>query len=214
VKIVFVHGWGFGPSIWDAVIAHLPDVDVVRADRGYFGAPEWPAPEWPTVDGPCLAVTHSFGAMALLGDAPQGCCGLLAINGFDRFTAADGHAGVHPRVIDRMIARLESDPAAVLRDFHARLGSAVPAGTPDAARLRDDLLAMRDGDRREASAAWPAPLLALDGADDPLLFPDMRAAQFADAPYVERATVAGGHVLPLTHPEICAAWIERLRVAA
>lgn len=209
MKLLFVHGWGFDASLWDAVIACLPDADVVRAHRGYFGGAAWP-----TVEGPCLAVTHSFGSMALLADPPADCRGLLAINGFDRFAEGEGKAGVPLRVIDRMLARLEGDPATVLRDFHARLGSDVPQGTPDTARLRQDLAALRSDDRSEATANFAAPIIALDGADDPLLFAAMRAGQFAAAADLQRETLDAGHLLPLTHPELCAAWIERLRVAA
>jgi pimeloyl-[acyl-carrier protein] methyl ester esterase len=209
VKLLFVHGWGFDASLWDAVIACLPDADAVRADRGYFGGAAWP-----TVEGPCLAVTHSFGSMALLADPPADCRGLLAINGFDRFAEGEGRAGVPPRVIDRMLARLDGDPVAVLREFHARLGSDGPQGTPDTARLRQDLAALRSDDRSVATANFAAPIIALDGADDPLLFAAMRAGQFAAAADLQRETLDAGHLLPLTHPELCAAWIERLRVAA
>lgn len=209
MKLLFVHGWGFDASLWDAVIACLPDADAVHADRGYFGGAAWPI-----VEGPCLAVTHSFGSMALLADPPADCRGLLAINGFDRFAEGEGRAGVPLRVIDRMLARLEGDPVAVLREFHARLGSDVPRGTPDTARLRQDLAALRNDDRSEAVVRLAAPVIALEGADDPLLFAAMRAGQFADAADLQRETLDAGHLLPVTHPKLCAAWIERLQVAA
>ena len=71
MKLVFVHGWGFDARFWDPVARRLPGADVVRCDLGYFGEPSWPL-----VEGPCLAITHSFGAMALLTDPPAGCRGL------------------------------------------------------------------------------------------------------------------------------------------
>ncbi len=146
MKLLFVHGWGFDARFWDGVAACLPGADCVRVDRGYFGEAVWPS-----VEEPCLAVTHSFGSMALLADPPANCRGLLAINGFDRFTEGEGRAGVPLRVIDRMLARLEGDAASVLREFHARLGSDVPQGPLDPVRLRQDLAALRDDDRREAT---------------------------------------------------------------
>ena len=123
MKLVFVHGWGFDARVWDAVIACLPNDDIVRLDLGYFGERLWTV-----VEGPCLAITHSFGTMALLADPPAGCRGLVAINGFDRFTQTTDRPGVPRRLLDRMMARMESDPGAVLGEFHARLGSAVPGG--------------------------------------------------------------------------------------
>lgn len=209
MKLLFVHGWGFDAGLWDAVIAHLPDADVARVDRGYFGAETLP-----DIAGPCLAVTHSFGAMALLADPPADCRGLLAINGFDRFAQSACAPGVPRRVLDRMLARLDGNPNAVLGDFHARLGSRVPRGEPETSRLRRDLLSMRDGDCRETTAQWNGPIVALDGMDDPLLPDATRTAQFDRAARLERATVRGGHLLPLTHPALCAARIENMRGAA
>lgn len=209
MKVLFVHGWGFDASLWDAVIACLPGVDAVRADRGYFGEAVWPR-----VDEPCLAVTHSFGSMALLADPPADCRGLVAINGFDRFAEGDRRAGVPVRVIDRMLARLAGDPLSVLRDFHARLGSDVPPRIPEVARLETDLAALREDDRAEAITHFAGPVLALDGADDPLLPAPMRAGQFAGAADLKRVVVDGGHLLPLTGPATCAAWISHLQAAA
>ena len=210
MKLVFVHGWGFDARVWDAVIACLPNDDIVRLDLGYFGERLWTV-----VEGPCLAITHSFGTMALLADPPAGCRGLVAINGFDRFTQTTDRPGVPRRLLDRMMARMESDPGAVLGEFHARLGSAVPGGAPHLDPLLRDLTAMRDGDRRTDLADWGRPVVALDGAEDPLLTAPVRQAQFARAAGLECETIAGGgHVLPLTHPRLCAAWIERMRVTA
>ena len=210
MKLVFVHGWGFDARVWDAVIACLPGANIVSFDLGYFGERQWPV-----VEGPSLAITHSFGTMALLAEPPAGCRGLVAINGFDRFTQTTDRPGVPRRLLDRMIARMESDLDGVLRDFHARLGSTVPGGVPHLDPLLRDLAAMRDGDRRTDLADWGRPVVALDGAKDPLLTAPVRQAQFARAAGLERETVAGGgHVLPLTNPRLCAAWIERMRVAA
>lgn len=210
MKLLFVHGWGFDASLWDPVVACMPGADVLRADLGYFGPACWPG-----IDGPCLAITHSFGAMALLADPPAECRGLVAINGFDRFAEGPDREGIAPRVLDRMIARLDIDPVGVLRDFHARLGSAMPAGDADAGRLMRDLCVMRGGDTRAALERWERPVVALDGGEDPLMPPGMRQAQFDLAADMERETVeGGGHLLPLTHPRLCAAWIEGLRAAA
>ena len=63
MKLVFVHGWGFDARVWDAVIACLPGANIVSFDLGYFGERQWPV-----VEGPSLAITHSFGTMALLAE--------------------------------------------------------------------------------------------------------------------------------------------------
>jgi pimeloyl-[acyl-carrier protein] methyl ester esterase len=207
---LFVHGWGFDSSIWSGVAALLPELRFAMSDRGYFGAPVAPLPTEPVV-----AVTHSFGAMRVLRDPPPNCRGLVAINGFDSFTARDETPGVHPRIVERMLTRFASDPATVLSDFRRRCGSDAPFGSFDPEPLREDLEALRDWDCTAVSADWQLPIFSLQGAADPILVPAMLDHTFSGAPLLERMTLPdGGHLLPLTHPEFCArqiaTFIERL----
>lgn len=199
MKLLFTHGWGFDRTFWAQLIALLPECEAVIDDRGYFGAPFEPL-----VEGPCIAVTHSFGTMRVLSAAPPGLAGVVAINGFERFT---GDPGVPVRVLDRMIRRFETDPRAVLAEFHRSVGCSVdciePFGAIAAEPLATDLLRLRD-----ACAPLPqVPVLAIHGDADPLLPPAMRAATFAGAD-VQRIDAAGGHLLPHEAPEICAAAIR------
>lgn len=196
----FLHGWGFDADFWRPLAALLPEWSAVFDDRGYFGAPATPA-----AAGPCIVIAHSLGAMRAISAPRRECRGLVAINGFDRFTGSGERAGVSPRIVDRMIARFDSDPAAVLTDFHRRIGSEDPAKPADIDRLREDLLTLRDGDCTAASASWPVPLLSLQGAQDPLLPSPMRDLVFAGAPLLERTTSpSGGHLLPITEAPFCA----------
>ncbi len=200
--IRFVHGWGFDRSLWDRVVALLPEHDCRREDRGYFGD----SVEAP-IAGEHLAVTHSLGTLhALAAPAPE-CRGMLAINGFDRFAAAPDFPGVALRVLDRMLQRLAAAPAAVVGEFRARCGSPPAAGVPDLLRLHCDLLMLRNMDCH--AGPWLAPLHTLEADDDPLLPPQMRDALFASAPQRLRLRQpAGRHLLPLTAPAACAAAIR------
>lgn len=200
LSLLFVHGWGFDASFWDPLRSTLGDPAGAAADLGYFGAPFAPQPV-----GPVLVVAHSLGAMLALADPPPGCVGLVAINGFDRFGAGQDFPGIQRRVIDRMLAKLERDPAAAVADFRTRSGGDTAFGSPDARRLANHLLLLRDGDERSRSAAWPWPLLALHGERDPILPSSLRSIVFHGAPRLERHSHAeGGHVLPLSHPDWCA----------
>lgn len=204
MKLLFLHGWGFDAGFWDAVIALLPDFACVADDRGYFGDPRAP-----DAAGPVIAIGHSLGAMRALAAMPDACRGLIAINGFDRFAADEGAPGVPVRVIDRMLARLDGDAAATVADFRARCGGDAAFGPCHAGRLRDDLLALRDGDRRTASGLARFPILSLHGARDPILPADLRRAAFTSAARHESLTHAGaGHLLPLSHPQWCAGHIR------
>lgn len=196
MRLRFLHGWGFDADLWRRVAAALGGRTMAFADAGYFGVPRDPPAR-----GPLLAVGHSLGAMRLLLAPPAGCAGIVAINGFDRFA---GGQGVPRRVLDRMIARYRSDPAAVLDEFRARCGAgAAPPGRDDA-RLLADLRLLRDGDAR---GLWRGPLLALDGGDDPIVPAALRAASFADAAARRETCADGGHLLPLSHADWCAARI-------
>jgi pimeloyl-[acyl-carrier protein] methyl ester esterase len=191
--LLMLHGWGLDASLWDGVRAALPEFDAIVWDRGYFGRPSAPQPE-----GPVLAIGHSLGAL-LLTDGSDA-IGLIAINGFDRFTGEDA---VPPRIIERMRRRFAEAPHEVLADFRARIGAGPAPERIDEASLAADLALLGDTDRR---AVKRPPTLVLHGGADPLLPPTMRETVFADAP---RETLDGaGHLLPLTHPTWCA---ERIR---
>ncbi|MCT2559317.1 alpha/beta hydrolase [Tsuneonella sp. YG55] len=192
--LLFMHGWGFDASIWSGVVRHLGRFDCRMADRGYFGAPI-------TVesDGPCVVVGHSLGAMHWLADLPEGCRGMVAVNGFDRFVEGDDFPGVPRRPLDRMIARLPQAPAQVVTDFRTRCGAEAVAGTPELAPLLADLELLRDGDFRDAAGGLP--VLSLQGANDPLLPDTMRGAIFAKASVTRMTCENAGHLLPLEAPE-------------
>jgi len=208
VKLLFVHGWGFDNSIWAGLAGRFPDS--AMWDKGYFGE----ASEL-VITGPFVAVTHSFGTMRFLASLPSACRGIVAINGFDRFCENEGFPGVQRRVLNRMIARFASDPGGVLTDFRQRCGSIEHAGPFDPARLRQDLLALREGDCRELVAQSGLPILSLQGGQDPILPSAMRGAVFSRAARCERITLeSGGHLLPIQDAATCAeaisAFMEQL----
>lgn len=200
--LLFVHGWAFDASVWTPLRAELGDWSHAIADAGYFG----PAQERPRVDGPVIAIGHSMGVLRLLREWPPGCLGLVSINGFPKFGAApDFDAGVPARMLDRMMKRLSTDPAAVVRDFRQRCGAATAEGEPRVAPLLRDLEALRDEDQRVALAALPVPLLILSGQDDPIAPRAMTQAAFSARPDAERhEREGGGHLLPVSDAPWCA----------
>lgn len=190
----FRHGWGYDAQFWAGLIALLPEWRCEADDRGYFGAPDEAA-----ASGPCVVIAHSFGAMRALAAPPPDCRGLIAINGFDRFT---GDGRVSPRIVERMLARFASEPATVLADFRKRCGDDSPFGPTDVSRLREDLERLRDEDR---SGGAPFPILSIQATGDPLLPAPMLDSVFGEAAMLERQTLpAGGHLLPLHDAPYCA----------
>jgi pimeloyl-[acyl-carrier protein] methyl ester esterase len=200
LSLLFCHGWGFGPKIWNPLAALLPEYAHDRDDAGYFGAPVTPAPH-----ARYIAVTHSLGTMRLLAAPRPGLAGLVAIAGFDRFTATDTFPGTPCRVVDRMIGAFAQAPETVLSDFRARCGaSAATEPLQDEALMRD-LGVLRDGDARDAAATLQVPLLSLQTERDPILSLAMRESVFARAGQVRRRThPTAGHLLPSDAPDWCA----------
>lgn len=201
MKLLFAHGWGFDRHFWEPLAALLPQWAHAIDDRGYFGTPAALQ-----IEGPCVAVTHSFGTMRVLAAPPPGLAGIVAINGFERFTAVAGRAGVPLRVLDRMLRRFGMEPHAVLAEFRRTCGSEEPFGEIDPALLQADLLRLRDA----APPPPRVPVLVLHGGRDPLLPAAMRETVFAgpglDVRRLDHAE--GGHLLPLEAPALCAAAVR------
>lgn len=204
----FLHGWGFDASIWDAVIVQLSDFRIELLDRGYFGQPS------SAVDGGAnIIVAHSFGTMLALHEMLlTDCLGLIAINGFDRFTTSIDSPAVPSRVLEKMLTRFQQTPSVVLKEFHQRCGYEGRIGARKDDLLAHDLRALRDWDCRAEASKFAAPILSLQGGTDPILPPAMRKNLFASAPVVDRVThPSSGHLLPLAEPLFC---VERIRAFA
>lgn len=199
---VLAHGWGFEAGFWDGVRARLPDEDVAALDWGYFGAPLLPPPP---LGRPLVAVGHSYGAMLLLQFAGVKWAGFVAVNGFARFSQADGYPGARRRLIDQMLKRFDQDSAAVLTEFRARCGAAEPPPPGlDAQRLRAGLVALRDDDARDAAAALDCPALLLAGDADPIVSPETTRASAACFRHATLEWLAGGgHLSPRLAPDWC-----------
>jgi pimeloyl-[acyl-carrier protein] methyl ester esterase len=210
--IVLVHGWGYDSTIWDAVRARLdPALRVTTLDLGFFAATD-AVPPIPTFPEPLIAVGHSLGAMWWLMQADIPWRRLLCINGFPRFVAgADYGPAVAPRVLARMRERLAGDPANVLAEFHARCGAPGPSAAPDRQRLDAGLAWLAEWDARAALVERCNDVFALAGTDDPIVPAAMSAAAFAVLPPGRFTLIpSSGHLLPVTAPDACARWIERL----
>jgi len=197
-RFLFVHGWALDASLWDGVRAALGAHSGTARELGYFSAVSDPG----FVEGPVIAVGHSLGTMQLLDQPPAGLVGLVAINGFTRFAASADHPeGVPVRLLHRMMQRLEQDVDATVRAFRARCGiDEPPPGRCVLPVLKQGLEQLRDGDARSRIRTLRCPVLALAGNRDAIAPPELSRACFDDLRWVEE----GGHLLPLTHPALCA----------
>ncbi len=208
-RLVMVHGWGFEPGFWQGLRNALPELECGAVDLGYYGPPCGPA--FPP-DRPLIAVGHSMGVLWLLKTRPFPWHGLISINGFPRFAEEEDFKPAVPlRVIERMIRRLAADPAGVVEEFRHRCGATGPlpdGPVPEA--LLQGLSWLRDWDaRQDENGPNAEPILALSGGQDPILPEGMDEHCFDGFPDVRRARLEqGGHLLPVTDPDWCAARIR------
>ena len=214
-SFLFMHGWGFDAGFWDPVRRALPEADVTVLEHGYSGRQRHELGGLAVPAG-TIAVGHSAGVLDLLCELPAACGGLVAINGFSRFTLGpDFPHGVPARVLDRMAGRLAADPSGVIGAFWIRCGAdAQPRGmhgSPVAARLETGLERLRGRDARRPLAELDLPVLALAGANDPVVPAALTRACFGDRTIVWND--AAGHVLPLSQPQWCAEQLQAFALA-
>jgi pimeloyl-[acyl-carrier protein] methyl ester esterase len=205
--LLFAHGWAFDSTVWDALRERLADWPQAVLDAAYFE--DAPAASG-ALQGPVLAIGHSYGVMRLLEQLPAGCAGMVSMNGFSRFCAGpDFPAGTPAKLVDRMIARLQQAPLAVLNAFRERCGAGAIEPAILSPALIDDLLALRHDDRRASLAELSVPVLALAGTDDLIVPPALTRAVFDGRPGAElHWHEGGGHLLPQSAPDWCAARIR------
>lgn len=205
--LYLVHGWGFDASFWQPLQAELPDIDCLTVDLGFRAPPRLPDPP---AGARLVAVGHSLGVPWLLRHRFDWHA-LVAINGFTRFSRTPGFAHGWPgKVLERMRAVLYERPEQVHAEFIRRCGLCRPAaGALNAEALADGLEWLKDWDER---ADLPrTPLLALAGALDAVVSPDMTRDCFAERDL--RWCEDGGHLLPISHARWCAGQIRDLLAA-
>ncbi|KXV55292.1 hypothetical protein AD947_15315 [Acetobacter tropicalis] len=218
---VFVHGWACGPEIWQPVLAHLNLPHAHLIDLGYFAGAAGEQDDGQILtaleaDRPVLGVGHSMGLMWLLSqrDWPPG-SRFVGINTFGRFAcSADFLQGIGQRVLARMQSGLARDAGAVVNSFRTRCGmEAVEPSRCHVSALQAGLSLLANGDVRaqiECLVAHDAAcMVALAGGEDPIVSASMTQAAFPQDIKIEWQE-KGQHMLPLTHPEFCAAHIQKL----
>lgn len=216
MKILLVHGWGFGPWMWNGMIHRLRaltsplDLQVVSLDLGFFGAPT--PPQNGHFD---IAIGHSLGFLWLLENRLITSDRLVSINGFTRFSrAADFPSGWSSRVVQRMRKQLAVNPESMLAEFMNK--SAVETefrehtnwAAADIAKLDWGLEALINRDGREQWSQFEGPTRAIAGTLDEIVTPGQTRECFfaSDVQWLKSKS----HCLPLIFPEICAALVREL----
>jgi pimeloyl-[acyl-carrier protein] methyl ester esterase len=204
VKLLFAHGWALDRTLWTGVLEALGPLaaGAIVLDAGYYSRPYNPILE---PERRWLGIGQSLGCLELLTQAPVPLVGVVAIDGFARFSQAPGFGeGVPPRVLQRMADWLQEDGALPV-DFVTRAGGVAPPGDKDIPRLVEGLKRLETLDGRGSAL----PIWSLHADGDPIATLAMAEASFQGMDLRARQVrKADDHLSPLHAPEDCAALIR------
>lgn len=188
MKLIFLHGWGYTPAIWDALRTELTEFESLAPA---LHAPDGSLEDWadalaPTLPDGSLLVGWSLGAQlasALASRHPARFKGAFLIGFSPKFVADDQwRSGLDAKTFSHFSASFRSAPAKTLKRFLALqiLGDANRAGLltlleralsdPEKAVSLDKGLAMLEHtDLRDLT--WPLdfPVYLLHGEQDALM---------------------------------------------
>jgi pimeloyl-ACP methyl ester carboxylesterase len=205
MRLILQHGWGFSETCWRGWLK-LISSPCILGNRGYWGAPK--PVDTPFPESGFVLVCHSLGLHFLSHELLSSAALLVVIGGFAHFHGNDAAAGRFTRRhIQRMLSRIESDPAGLLRDFYR--DCACPDWPTDERRmdtalLTRDLILLDQSRLSEDHCQGLPPALLIHGREDRIVRPE-RAEELAALIKGSQTTIIdnAGHGLPFTHPGLC-----------
>ena len=183
VRVLLVHGWGYGPQMWDVLIPLLPRHWRCHAMEGW----DFPPQDYD------LCVGHSYGFFAGYRAMPH--ARWVAINSAPCFVQGpDNPHGIPKRVLHQMAQRFRDQPQAVLQAFQAKASAPYACNTPNT-----DLLTALQTMQVPQPCPPTSILCALTAAQDPIL-----TYPWAHHAHTVHSHPSSSHLLPMTHALWCA----------
>ncbi len=197
MELVFIHGWGFDRNIWHRMIDMLEGHRCHLVELGFTGKP----PELAVLSN-AVVVGHSLGVMWALKNAPSTMRGLVSIAGFDCFAAH-----IPAKEIRAMQRNLRTDAEKQMRGFYAACGYMpfLDVHSMDLLKLDDGLRWLGEWDERMVLKNLSCAVMALGSEDDLIVPPSMTRGIWGG--YDLRMRDKGGHILPVTEAQWCAAQV-------
>lgn len=202
-EFFFVHGWGYSPAFWQGLAPLLADDENTdhRIDLGFLVMPNPQESSVLSGTSPKIYITHSLGTLHALEHYADHMSALVIINGFYDFRAF-----VSDKVLAGMARGLERSPLAQMQAFWRQCGLVPEFEELGAETLRDGLETLRSCDMRGALDTLDIPVLCLAAEDDPITPYAAMADHWRGFSLISSAR--GGHILPHTRPDWCAAQIK------
>lgn len=198
---VFSPGWSFGRDFFKPLAECLKSYPQVYLE------------DKPNLDkGIWIGIGHSLGFSKLLSLPLQG---FISLSGFVRFCAHTPlQYGTPVRVIDRMIAKLETHPKEVLEDFYKKAGMenilTEASISFNKRQLLVDLEFMKRMDLTSGLRALQAPVLSLAAKDDKIVPFALTQETFQSSVALKK----GGHAMAYIQADWCAKEINNWIVNA
>ncbi len=197
-SITFIHGWGCGPDIWDALIDHLSDLQCQTVNLGFTGSQENIEV---TKSEKSVYVTHSLGTMWALKNRYKQMHALIPINGFSCFKNF-----TQPHILKRMKMNLKQNSDMQMRNFWE--ASDLPESDEwNIENLYEGLGWLSQWDYTAALMNISCPVTAIFADSDSILDVNLMRKHWQNN---NRVVIEdGGHALPITHSQVCADIIRK-----
>lgn len=190
MDLVFVHGWGSGPFVWEKLKDQFPDHNIHILNLGFLGDEDFNLPE-----GEFIGIGHSLGGLWLLKHYPERLLGFISIASFNCFYKHIPH-----QIMAKMQKNIAKDMTKQLQDFWHHAGLDHVGGFK---KLKPLKLAESLGWLSKWEADIPAdiPIKVIASHNDQIVPEKMTKDIWGnhDIQWVNE----GGHMLPLTQSEFC-----------
>lgn len=183
--VVFIHGWGFGARVWQAVAGRLAGrCQSHFADLPGYGGNLLTAAELPAATTLCAWSLGAFQALRWAAQRPDRVARLVLVGATPRFVRAPDWPDAQPaELLAGFAAGVAADPAKTLRRFAAlanrgddearaatrALTALLDEGPPTAAALAGGLAELGGADLRRLVPTIAQPALVIHGERDPLM---------------------------------------------
>ena len=190
MDLVFVHGWGSGPFVWQEMLHDFEACHPRIINMGFLGEEDFTMPE-----GQFIGVGHSLGGLWLLKHYPDQMSGFVSIASFNSF-----YDHIPSHILTAMKRNIIKDTSSQLKDFWHYAGLDQPGGFKN---LNPGKLLEGLGWLSKWKADIPEnlPLKILASRDDHIV-PEKMTNNIWGKHTIDWID-QGGHMLPITQPEWC-----------
>lgn len=198
-RILFVHGWAYGPEMWQSLTGGLAGTEHRFIDLGFFNAPQTHEGEFDCV------ITHSYGLMWLLQQPQIRAHKIVSISGIATYVRSETNS-ISRAQIRAMCQQLNTQPEELLGTFYDACGDDTPppVSSPDQSRLGAALKDMEKLDLRPALA--DKQIMALASQGDKIVPAKLSGDMFDKKKIIWHSSAS--HILPKTDPAWCMSHIQ------